>query len=845
MWRRLRGPCQLLALAALCAALVSAFTCGDYPAEAAVLEQEVEDQAEPCPPPDGPTVENVPRSPGAKAKYEVKFCNGEIAGALQNGQVPPEPLALFPSQDGIVFRLSPDVQLPESITAKEVDVHFSRGEEFGSGEAVRVEISEHDHRGGFLDVTVYPEVERSGREVPIPQGALVTVVFTEKAGIRNPEQGGTFLWQVGTTKDLGFKDAMHPDPLVREAFDQVEKHVVGGVDTHFENGLLVDWEVSLEPEGARRGDRVVATGRGFGVRSTVTFWRDENFNGLDDPGEALLCRVNADNQGEAECSFILGNPPFAPGFGECRFVVPEVTESRESSRAVENADCNFVNARDADGHSSIVILEPAPDNTDLENTVEDAFQVLRLRATVRTGVYSRPHRQLNFELLDLPDSSMLSSVTVGGFPVFSEGEEYLPSVSALGEAVFQADVPGKVLPGRQRVRVLYRLTDDGPLQEDHADVDLDNSLVVGLSSTSLAPNHRVRITVDGFTGSRISSVRISGVPLDLSGLVTYGEDGLELDSGGRWAGSFTLPLTRATLRGGVALLVVEDDQGTEGHVEIELSHRSLVLQPEDARPGQQVTISGAGFPVTSPRSPPVPVKVSYQYVGGESSLTVTPDHGGSFDASLNIPLSVPIPSSNRLQATFSDDLGHDIRTSVFHVISPATASVSPESGVPGSTVVVKGSGFRRFAPVQSVRLAQFDLTPSPAPHTDAHGNFEVELLVPQLDPGVESVVVVSSGVVASGDFSVGVPPNEVGSLTPAAEAFADLGDMLEVCFHFDDREKTWTFYEPDWPEDSDLEFLVAGEAYWIKVREDTSIILNGKTRSLTCEDGVCWNVMVW
>ena len=47
-------------------------------------------------------------------------------------------------------------------------------------------------------------------------------------------------------------------------------------------------------------------------------------------------------------------------------------------------------------------------------------------------------------------------------------------------------------------------------------------------------------------------------------------------------------------------------------------------------------------------------------------------------------------------------------------------------------------------------------------------------------------------------------------------------------------------------EGSDLEELITGETYLIQIKSTAEVILNNKTRNLTCNDaGNCWNQIVW
>ena len=178
-------------------------------------------------------------------------------------------------------------------------------------------------------------------------------------------------------------------------------------------------------------------------------------------------------------------------------------------------------------------------------------------------------------------------------------------------------------------------------------------------------------------------------------------------------------------------------------------------------------------------------------------------------------------------------------------MTAATVEVSPDHGPPGTTINVTGRGFRPFTPVNRVQMGALDVTPSPAPHTDRNGMVEFEVLVPQSEVGLESIAVQAGGIYVLADFQVGRALVETGPLTPIQELYTRLGDNLEVSSHFGNETKVWTFYAPLIAEESDLEFLIPGEGYYVQVRESAEVILNGKTRYLSCQEGNCWNLIIW
>ncbi len=78
-------------------------------------------------------------------------------------------------------------------------------------------------------------------------------------------------------------------------------------------------------------------------------------------------------------------------------------------------------------------------------------------------------------------------------------------------------------------------------------------------------------------------------------------------------------------------------------------------------------------------------------------------------------------------------------------------------------------------------------------------------------------------------------------------ALEPLQENLVRVFKFNNATKTWTFYDPreEFAQVNTISQLVSGEVYLVKVAENTTVVLNGKLRPLTCSVGDCWNQIVW
>ncbi len=185
------------------------------------------------------------------------------------------------------------------------------------------------------------------------------------------------------------------------------------------------------------------------------------------------------------------------------------------------------------------------------------------------------------------------------------------------------------------------------------------------------------------------------------------------------------------------------------------------------------------------------------------------------------------------------------------------APATPQKGPPGSLFTVRGSGFRSFDTVESIKLGGTDVLGNRTVNTDADGAFTAELQVPGLDPGRYALVVtVGTGdneTTVTGIFEVTAQEQATSSVSPAS-GFAPLidADNLVRVFLFRNSTKDWLFYDPRpaFAASNTLDELRDGEIYWTKVSRDQNATLNGKPRNLTCANpGTpsenCWNLVVW
>jgi len=831
MLKLLHGAATPLFLAGLVLVLLISIL-AFYGRPDSVEAQDREDQVEECA---GPqvcvaTVKASSRSPATRTSYEVEFKT-------------PSDIAFF---SGIIaMELHEDIRVPRGIAPPAVRVQYSCRMDYGcmeeaqnenevrrgNGIAADVSLTDQDDPRHPTIITISPAIRRGDTPVNIPANAIVTVTFRKEAGISNPTEGGAFLWKVGVDGEDNLVDASHPEENVKEAFV-----TASGGDEDADVGLLVDREIQLSHEKIGRGEEITVIGRGFKNGHTLAVWRDANVDGRRDSGESELCRIEVAGNDIGYCSFVVYLPPFSPSFGEC----PD-KKDMEGNVIEDDLDCNFINAVDGLGGSTIILGKGTKD-------ILEADQALELVGRVLADTVQGPGGNIQVEIIDFPQGD-ITSVTMGGVPAEIDSLR----VGRSGRLFFSVPVPDDVRLGRQYLRVELE-RDDGKCNGDDctysAEVIVDISqpkALLRVFPETVLPNQRISLSGLGFSSSRdtvIDQVKIGGHVLKPS-RINNGEGGPNVDRNGNWSGNVNLPIVEATTNPGTRTLEVTDSRGRTGSAEVTIPARELQVTPIWGLPGSIVTVAGTGFPSRNEYGSGVSVRIIYDFGSGVAITSAEPDANGAFTQELRLPLNTPTPSSNRVRAEFDDDTGITVITSAPHEVPGAVVQINPASGPPGSTFTLTGTGFRKHVRVVSVLFGNIDVAPGGSIATDALGEFAVEVMAPGLDPGLQTVQVTIAGVTASTPFELTPPGVTPGAIVPAAEGLAELGDRLEVLFHFNNDTKAWTYYDPFFAEESTLNFLVAGETYLALVKETTEVILNGRTRTLSCLDGQCWNHIVW
>ena len=425
-------------------------------------------------------------------------------------------------------------------------------------------------------------------------------------------------------------------------------------------------------------------------------------------------------------------------------------------------------------------------------------------------------------------------------------------------------IPNNVPEGKQSLKLNYRPSGADEDESERVTLDIGGPILRATPS-DVVPNQRISLVGTGFSRvaptqadadanagiddedvdkRRIKSITIGGEKIHDTKI--NGGQPVNVDNGGNWATSIDLPLTSATTAEGSREVRVRDTSGREGSIMLNFAPREVTITPDSGRVGTLAAVRGMNFPGKNDDGTSFNVQVVYD-AGGSRQTTVSavPDASGRFEVEIRIPTAASIPSTNTVKVEFIDQNTVPVVTTVTHDVPEGAITPSQTSGPPGSTVTLSGIGFKSFVPVSSVMVGDIEVTPSPTPATDEQGMMTFQVLIPGLDVGIQTIEVKVGGTTASVGFTVTPSGVSAGNITEASLAIVNLGDNFVRSFNFNNDTKSWTFYSPEAPDDSTQTNFITGESYWILIGESQEVILNGKTRNLTCVAGNCWNQIVW
>ena len=675
-------------------------------------------------------------------------------------------------------------------------------------------------------------------------GQTLTLVFTKSAGIKNPSEEGTH--SVGYAV-LGPNESANGGPDKKDAEIRIYKDGAPDPATDSDGAfrtapLSTVAKIGLSDVDNKRGYELTVTGSGFnnGTSAAVHVLADPDTTmdlaamvaaeGMD---EALACREIIQNGHRVGIATVESNDTAAVTF--------EVT-----APIFKPGKVNFICMVDGEGRSS---------NTDVEDfELEPSIRVSPKQATVGDTI--------NVFAQDFPVSAgSFTSLEIANQVVYRAGSNAVNLVSVDagsigrdGSATVTFDMPGSVngspLEGTVRIDAEW-----GSESKDDK-ITLTGS-TLRLSVGEVRANESLTIQGEGFGNSSTNAIEraditIDGVPM-LVDPDSLDNNKVEVSSAGQFVATVYVwgnAASNPALTAGTHTIRVRDTDGFYGTATIIITEPGMTITPDVLGPREYLTVTGTDWPVDNQDSTADTGNVEVEVENRK--YTVIPDATGRFTVQHRVSRDVAIPSTQSVKATYKEDqTDFFVKTASFDVPA-ATIEVSPAEGQPGDEVSLTVTGMPVYAEVDEITIGGARVGTAQDFRTDREGDVTADgLAIPGLDPGTYSVVMkVGSGdsqTVAIGSITVQLEV-VAGAVSDLPGALEELGENLQAVFYFDNVSKEWSFYDPreDFADLNTLSGMITTQPYWILVGEAVDeVVLNSKTRELTCSNGDCWNLVVW
>ena len=743
------------------------------------------------------TIVSSSTSGGSNVSIVLTISAAELAAAAGGA-------ANLSAGDRIEIYMEDDYSVPDSISAGDVYVRHigASGIELNGGgrvSAANVSIDTDEHftitKDDYAISVLLPDMDPRDDFFSYPStGDDLTVVIQKSAGINNPTEAGTH--SVGYSILTG-NEADNGGPEVTLAV------------------LSTVAKISISDADNTRGYEMTVTGSGFNNGTTAdVFVLSGGAKPADCP--ALIASAASSNVGSA----LVGSDDKAA----VTFSVTVPT--------FEAGTDNYICMRDGEGRTS---------GTDVES--------FKLQASIRVVPSTVSAGDIvNVFAEDYPvDGAAFEGILVSNEPVDPLTSQNIRSGSATVSFEVPGNVDGLPLQGTVRVDATW-----GGLKKDSKITVTGSELNV--SNSAVLPNETVTITGNGY-GSQTcinpADITLDNVPVIVDdesiGNCVGGANGVEVSNSGQFVATITLwsnGSSNPTLIAGTHTLSVEDSQGFSGAATVTIAEPTVTVTPNVLGPRDYLVVTGENWPMDNPENPlTVSVTVDIDDFGTGRTYPLYADNSGRFTVEHRVHRNVAIPSTNQVTATYES-----VVKVGSYAVPAATVTVTPSSAQPGDLISISATDMPVYTAADQVKIGGTEFN-DPGVNTDRDGNITIDgLLVPGLDPGTYSVLLNVRGTIAIGEIEVQAEDSAAGPGAMLPDALSELGDSLVRVFHFNGVDKSWDFYDPrsDFADLNTLTTMVNGEPYWILVSEgQDGVLLNNKSKDLTCVGGDCWNQIVW
>ena len=661
----------------------------------------------------------------------------------------------------------------------------------------------------------------------------------DKAGIQNPSEAGTAsvgfsVLAPGADNNSDPTYSTHKGQMGDAAMQDGRKKVslTMNDDTKAARtadvGLVVIARIGLSDDNNSRGYELTVTGSGFnnGTSAAVHVLSEKGMTTKPTCSQVLgqgtrvgIATVGSDDK--AAVTFEVTVPTFLPG--KVNWICMVDGEGRMATHDVEDFE-----------------LEPSirvvPSSASAGDTIT---------------VFAQDYSSGSFEQLKIAGQVVWpeSAASAGNYVSVDSS-----SIGRDGSATATFDLPGSLsgnaLEGTVRIDATW-----GGDPEDTKITIVGSQL--SLSKGEALSNELITITGDGFGGEYIAAadITIDGVAMMVDEASTHRQNGMDVvdvSNSGQFVASVVLwpapgaaNASNPTLIAGTHTIDVQDNAGFSGSAVISIPEATLSVTPDVAGPRDVITIRGENWPIDNvDGAAPDAVDVKISDGSRTRRYSAFADSAGRFTIEHRVASDVAIPSTNQVRAEMGTDI---VKIGSFEV--PASViNVEPGTAQPGDTISLSVDGMPVYQQVDRVEIGGRSVLPVGNFSTDRNGSVSVDgVLVPGLDPGTYSVLLDVENTIAIGSLDI-LSEGPIGTDTAVADAVAPLGDSLAAVFHFNNVNKDWAFYDPrpEFAELNTLTSMINGEAYWVLTTGDVEdVVLNNRSRSLSCAGDDCWNLVIW
>ena len=587
------------------------------------------------------------------------------------------------------------------------------------------------HENDLLQITLtVPDMSTDdGSETnSICDGATVTVIFHQGAGIVNARESNDYRTTITTTEDL----------------IPQEKRV----------NLNVIARLLLSDDDDDRGSKEPLLVLGIEGKESATIWLDYDGDGKRDANERDLCNFIADPDDTGQCTIVLNNPPFFPGeFGP-----------GGSCELPNMVNCNFINFVGSEGRTTGSPLELTQAQVNR--------QTMKLLGNINIAPSAaNVGDTVTVSLFDFPSNAPIDLIQVlTGLIVSPSNLPLLTGPS--GEVSFGWTIPGvapNCIPFGTGTGV------DSTTKLSAAITSTTDTTLTVVSGTPILAGMVIQIdkerflvsTVDGQTvtvtrgaNTTAAAAHQMGAPVDiLSSGVCITE---RRDNNPRAGERIPTGKLRVDIKSGEGTVTDSDDSGTVASFNLTISGANLSVSHETVIANQDLTISGNGFSEGSSNCifegqitiGNVPVEIADdsdcpQSVMNASTLSPKPTWGillttgGTFTITVRVHDAGIAGTQNILSSSLLNEATHELKVidsngaegNLPVTIAERTLDVTPLAARPRDVVTIIGRNFisDNQDGLSTTVTVKYDCGASSRTVTadpDASGNFRESLRIP-------------------------------------------------------------------------------------------------------------------